>query len=64
MITDKTLLTFPILRYFAYTHLPPKLQEVSKPFRDLAEQMCELYQDQNTAECGGRRCQNMQIRGG
>lgn len=28
-----------ILRYFAYEHLPPHLQEVSKPFHDLAYAM-------------------------
>lgn len=27
----------PILSYFKFSHLPPKLQEVSKPFCDLAE---------------------------
>jgi hypothetical protein len=27
----------PLLRYFAYDHLPEKLQEVSKPFHDLAK---------------------------
>lgn len=26
----------PILRYFVFEHLPPKLQVVSKPFSDLA----------------------------
>jgi len=26
----------PMLRWFDYNHLPPKLQEVSKPFGDLA----------------------------
>lgn len=26
----------PLYRYFAYAHLPPALQEVSKPFHDLA----------------------------
>lgn len=25
-----------ILRYFEYQHLPPHLQEISKPFHDLA----------------------------
>lgn len=29
-------LTEPILQFFAYTHLPPHLQAVSKPFCDLA----------------------------
>ena len=26
----------PILQFFAYSHLPPTLQEVSKPFGDMA----------------------------
>jgi hypothetical protein len=29
----------PILKYFAYEHLPPHLQEVSKPIGDLAREM-------------------------
>lgn len=29
--------TSPILRYFAWAHLPEKLQAVSKPFGDLAQ---------------------------
>lgn len=29
----------PIIRYFAYEHLPPKLQIVSKPFALLANEM-------------------------
>lgn len=28
-----------ILQFFAYTHLPPHLQEVSKPFCDLAQKI-------------------------
>lgn len=32
---------FPILEFFVYTHLPPHLQEVSKPFADLAHGMVE-----------------------
>lgn len=27
----------PIMQFFAYAHLPPFLQEVSKPFGDMAE---------------------------
>jgi hypothetical protein len=27
----------PTLQFFAYAHLPPRLQEVSKPFGDLAQ---------------------------
>jgi hypothetical protein len=30
---------YPILDFFAYEHLPPKLQVVSKPFGDLARQL-------------------------
>jgi hypothetical protein len=27
----------PIMKYFAYNHLPVRLQAISKPFGDLAE---------------------------
>ena len=30
-----------ILQFFAYAHLPPHLQTVSKPFGDLAQQITE-----------------------
>lgn len=30
---------FPILQYFTYEHLPPRLQEISKPIGELAVQM-------------------------
>jgi len=30
---------YPILKFFAYEHLPPALQVISKPFHDLAHQM-------------------------
>ena len=30
-----------ILQFFAYSHLPPHLQTVSKPFGDLAQQIVE-----------------------
>lgn len=30
-----------IMKYFEYAHLPPHLQEVSKPICDLAKQMDE-----------------------
>lgn len=29
----------PMLKYFQYSHLPPKLQAISKPFGELAEQV-------------------------
>lgn len=31
----------PILQFFAYEHLPAHLQEVSKPFSELANQLVE-----------------------
>jgi hypothetical protein len=31
----------PILRFFAYEHLPPHLAEVSRPFCELAHQIAE-----------------------
>lgn len=33
-----TIIT-PIIKYFEYEHLPPHLQEVSKPIGDLAKLM-------------------------
>lgn len=30
-----------ILQFFAYAHLPPHLQAVSKPFGDMAQQIVE-----------------------
>lgn len=30
----------PILKYFAYGHLPTKLRDVSAPFNDLALSLC------------------------
>lgn len=32
---------YPILAFFAYGHLPPGLQEISRPFSVLAWQMAE-----------------------
>ncbi|MGW7085007.1 hypothetical protein ACWGH2_16165 [Streptomyces sp. NPDC054871] len=33
--------TQAVLRHFGYDHLPAHLQEVSKPFHDLAHQLAE-----------------------
>lgn len=30
-----------VLKFFSYSHLPEKLQEISKPFCDLAKQVAE-----------------------
>lgn len=32
----------PLLQFFAYAHLPPHLQEVSKPFGELANHLLTL----------------------
>lgn len=34
-----------VLKFFSYDHLPPKMQEVSKPFCDLARQVAERHPD-------------------
>jgi hypothetical protein len=31
-----------LIQFFAYSHLPPHLQEVSKPFGELADKLMEL----------------------
>ena len=35
------MIRYAILKYFAYTHLPPHLQEISKPFCELANTMAD-----------------------
>lgn len=35
-------MTEPISQFFAYAHLPEKMQEVSKPFCELAEKLLAL----------------------
>lgn len=32
----------PIMQFFAYEHLPAHLQEVSKPFGEMAKQLQEI----------------------
>lgn len=44
-----------ILRYFAYEHLPPHLQAVSKPLGDLARQMVELVPNSAERTAGLRK---------
>ncbi len=34
-----------VLKFFAYGHLPEKLQQASKPFADLAHQVAERAPD-------------------
>ena len=39
---------YPILRYFAYKHLPEHLQKISKPFCELAYQVAEVALNDET----------------
>lgn len=45
----------PILQFFNYAHLPPHLQEVSKPPGDLAAQMNHLLPDGPEKSAGLRK---------
>lgn len=40
--TDEQLAVSPILRYFAYDHLPDRLIVISKPFCELAERLISV----------------------
>jgi hypothetical protein len=45
----------PIIKYFAYAHLPDKLQDVSRPIGDLAKQMDEGLPDSAEKSAGLRK---------
>ena len=45
----------PILKYFEYAHLPPHLQEVSRPFHDVAMIMNGILQDGPEKTAGFRK---------
>ncbi|WP_454914999.1 hypothetical protein [Xanthobacter sediminis] len=45
----------PIIKYFAYEHLPAHLQEVSKPIGDLARQMDDALPDGAEKSAGLRK---------
>lgn len=36
---EDRFLDYPILQFFAYEHLPPHLQEISRPFGEMAHDM-------------------------
>ncbi|EGT5655706.1 hypothetical protein JD793_001819 [Citrobacter braakii] len=42
----------PNMKYFAYTYLPEKLQQVSKPIGELARQMDEFPPDDPEKSAG------------
>lgn len=43
------------IKYFSYEHLPPKLQEISKPLAELAKQMEETLPDGPEKSAGMRK---------
>ena len=45
----------PIMKYFAFEHLPPKLQEVSKPIGELAKAVDESLPDGAEKSAGLRK---------
>lgn len=45
----------PIMKFFAYEHLPPHLQEVSKPIGDLARSMAETLPHNGELSAGLRK---------
>lgn len=45
----------PVMKYFAYEHLPTSLQEVSKPIGDLARKMDESLPDGPEKSVGLRK---------
>jgi hypothetical protein len=45
----------PILKYFAYEHLPPHLQETSKPLGELARQFDQELPDGPEKSAGLRK---------
>jgi hypothetical protein len=45
----------PILKYFAYEHLPAKLQVISKPFGELAQLMAATLPPSAETSAGLRK---------
>lgn len=43
------------IKYFSYEHLPPKLQEISKPLAELAKLMEETLPDGPEKSAGMRK---------
>ena len=48
-------MTNPIMKYFAYTHLPEHLQVISAPFGDMATQMNDQLPDGPEKSAGLRK---------
>jgi len=47
--------TFPILKFFAWGHLPEHLQRISRPFGELAEQMAASCEPSAELSAGLRK---------
>jgi len=47
--------THQVFRYFAYAHLPPHLQAVSRPFHDLAQAMIAALPESPEVTVGLRK---------
>jgi hypothetical protein len=43
--------TAQVLRFFAFDHLPPKLQEISQPFAELAERVAHELDGPEATVC-------------
>jgi hypothetical protein len=43
--------TAQVLRFFAFEHLPPKLQEISQPFHELAERVAHELDGPEATVC-------------
>jgi hypothetical protein len=43
--------TAQVLRFFAFEHLPPKLQEISKPFAELADRVAHELDGPEATVC-------------
>jgi hypothetical protein len=46
---------YPILKFFNYEHLPGGLQEISKPFKDLAHEMVDILPNGPEVSAGLRK---------
>lgn len=49
------MMSHKILKYFQYAHLPEHLQEVSKPFCELAFDVASKYPDSEEKDVGLRK---------
>ena len=58
-----------VLKFFAYGHLPERLQEISRPFASLAKEVADRFPDNQettgraleTVGSQGRRCESFSV---